>query len=279
MSTKQTIYDLLQKQGLFLSQDILRDVRERLINVELKINALRGEPAAQLNTREYAGHPDQAFGRFTYSQHGEDMILVNVFELLGIPRPSYLDVGAHHPFNISNTALLNLRGSTGINVEANPNLIAAFMTQRPEDKNLNCGVGPASGSLDFYFIDDWSGRNTFDKLQAEAFVRQYPAFMIRQVQKIDVITLDQVIAEHAYGVWPDFFSIDVEGWDYAIIEASNMRSGKGPKVVCVEVVTAGNSDTTADLSSLLRSRGYHAYARTTGNVIFLDDASHRHLLA
>src|SRR5215831_18702667 len=97
----------------------------------------------------YTGHPDQAFGHTTYSQCGEDLLVANIFTLIGIPTPSYLDVGAHHPLHVSNTALLYARGSRGINVEANPELIPAFHTLRPGDVTVNVGVGPQRGRLNF----------------------------------------------------------------------------------------------------------------------------------
>jgi FkbM family methyltransferase len=259
-------------QGLGPTSELLGEIRARLINVELKINALREGSADR-----FSGHPDQAFGHLSYAQHGEDMIVVNIFHLIGIGTPTFLDVGAHHPINISNTALLSQRGSKGINIEANPNLIQEFKRLRPNDINLNCGVGPRPGHLEFYYIDDWSGRNTFDKAQAEAFVGQHPEFRIRKVEKIEVKTLDQIIAEFAQGRWPDFLTIDVEGWDFAVMEASGMRCGNGPKVVCVEVVTAGSSDSSQDVTSLLRERGYRPYARTIGNVIFIDTEIERRL--
>lgn len=270
--------------------ELLSDIRLRLINVELKINTLIKAPNAgppnpglpnpglpNPGPAEFSGHRDQPFGHLSYAQHGEDMIVVNIFHLIGIRAPSFIDVGAHHPINISNTALLSKRGSRGINVEANPNLLQAFKQLRPNDINLNCGVGARPGHLDFYYIDDWSGRNTFDKEQAEAFVRQNPGFKIHKVDRIEVKTLDQIISQYAGGRWPDFLSIDIEGWDYAAIEGSSMRSGKGPKVICVEAVTAGSSDSSRDMASLLGARGYKAYARTHGNVIFIDVETDRKL--
>lgn len=71
--------------------------------------------------------PDEAkFAKPSFSQCGEDLILRHLFDQLGIARPTYLDVGAHHPQMLSNTALFSATGSTGINVEPDPELFAAF---------------------------------------------------------------------------------------------------------------------------------------------------------
>lgn len=243
---------------------LLAEVRARLINIETKTNAILG----RLDAGSAEGHPDQGFGGRTYAQFGEDLILLNLFQMLGISRPSYLDIGAHHPFVISNTALLYERGSRGINVEANPNLIEAFRQHRGDDINLNIGIGPERGTLDFFFIDDWSGRNTFRREVAEAFVRDHPQFRISQVRPIPVITVNDVIAEHAGGRFPDLLSLDVEGMDLAIVRSAEFGDG-GPVVICVECDWSTAPGGAHDMISLLAERGYRLGFRTMANMIFV----------
>ena len=218
--------------------------------------------------RGYAGHPDQGFGGSTYAQFGEDLIVANIFRLLGTKTPSYLDVGAHHPVTSSNTALLYLRGSRGIDVEANPHLIEAFRQHRPDDIVLNVGVAPQPGTLDFYFIDDWSGRNTFRREVAEDFIRENPSFRIQKVQPIPVLTLNQIVDRYAGGRFPDFLSIDVEGLDYDILAGARF-SADTPVAICVEAVSGADSDDGARLTALLQSRGYELFGRTVSNLVFV----------
>jgi hypothetical protein len=45
------------------------------------------------------------FSKVSYSQSGEDLIVRVYFDILGITNPTYIDIGAHHPYFISNTAL------------------------------------------------------------------------------------------------------------------------------------------------------------------------------
>jgi len=213
-------------------------------------------------------HPDQVFGNTTYAQFGEDIFFLNLFGLLGVSCPTYLDVGAHHPHNISNTALLYERGSRGINVEANPHLIGAFRRHRRGDINLNVGVGPERGNLDFYFIDDWSGRNTFDREAAEGFVRESPAFRIRKVETLPVVTLQDIVDEHAHGRFPHLLTIDAEGLDAAILKNTSFEASR-PLVVCVEALAGGDDDSSAELMELLGNKGYVLYVRTVGNLIFV----------
>ena len=216
----------------------------------------------------YKDHPDQPFGAVSYAQFGEDLLLLNLFSALGIDRPSYLDVGAHHPVNCSNTALLYSRGSRGVCIEANPNLVPAFAEMRPADLTLNIGCSAQAGTLDFYMIDHASGRNTFDRGTAEAFVAAHPQFSIREVRQIPVLPLDEIVARHCGGRWPDFLSLDVEGLDFAVLEASRLTSAEGPKVICVEALAGNDTDSTSAIQRLLAARGFVPAARTVANIIF-----------
>ncbi len=216
----------------------------------------------------FHGHPDQPFGATTYAQFGEDMIILNAFALRGIAKPSYLDIGAHHPVNCSNTALLYARGSRGVCVEANPNLVPAFAQMRPHDLTLCLGAGPARDELEFFMIDDYSGRNSFHRATAEAFVQAHPQFKIREIRKIPVLPLDDIVQLHCGGIWPDFLSLDAEGLDHAILAASAFSAQNGPKLICVETVSGDDASREDDIATLLRARGYAPEGRTVANVIW-----------
>lgn len=249
---------------------IRRAVREGLAAAARPTNkpAPDAAPARGLGPWNYSGHPDQPFGAVSYAQFGEDLLLLNLFSALGVERPSYLDVGAHHPVNCSNTALLYARGSRGVCVEANPNLVPAFAELRPEDLTLNVGCGTAVGTLDFYMIDQASGRNTFDRATAEAFVAAHPQFSIREIRQIPVLPLDEIVVRHCGRRWPDFLSLDVEGLDFAVLEASRLTDAEGPRVICVEAVAGNDTDSSSSIERLLAARGFVPAARTVANIIF-----------
>lgn len=214
-------------------------------------------------------HPDQWFGGRTYSQHGEDLVFQCLFQALGIARPSYLDIGAHHPFHISNTALMYERGSRGVNVEANPVLLQAFLEHRPEDINLHLAVAPEPGRQVLYMIDERSGRNTLRRDVAEAFVAQDPRHGIRGTREVEAVTLDTLVARHCGGRYPDLLTLDVEGLDFAILRSADFGD-TGPKVICVETAhTCG--DDAQDIDALLRGRGYFRAFRAVCNAVYVDE--------
>jgi len=212
-------------------------------------------------------HPDQWYGCKTYSQHGEDLVFLNIFRLIGVKKISWLDIGAHHPTRISNTALLYENGHRGINVEANPNLIEAFMTDRPEDINLQVGVGDEPGFMNFYLIDKYSGRNSFSKHSAVEFVRAHPEFKITEILKIPVVTVRDILKQCGRDTFTDLLSLDVEGLDEKIILSLDLKED-GPKIICVEDNDRPGS-TSSPLREHLAAQGYFPYYRAGVNILFV----------
>jgi FkbM family methyltransferase len=218
-------------------------------------------------------HPDQRFGGNTYAQHGDDIVIRCVFDSLGIDNPSYLDIGAHHPTNISNTRLFYDTGSRGINVEANPHLFQQFMVDRPDDVNLSFGVGVESGFLNFYMVDEYSGRNSFDYETVATFIADYPAFSITQVKELPVMTVAQILSNRTI---PDFLTIDVEGLDYDILKSIDFK--RYPfKLICVEVGGSDKINYADAVSLLLEDNGYFSLIRCGANLIFVAK-QYEHLL-
>jgi len=212
-------------------------------------------------------HPDQWYGCKSYSQYGEDLVFLNIFKLIGIKKISWLDIGAHHPFNISNTALLYEQGHRGINVEANPFLIPEFKIHRPEDTNLQVGVSDKPGFMDFYFIDQYSGRNSFSNHSVITFVKENPQFKITQTIKIPVITVTDVLEQCSITKFPDLLSLDVEGLDEKIILTLDLKEN-GPAIICVED-NDRRENTASPLRQHLAAQGYFPYYRAGVNILFV----------
>jgi hypothetical protein len=64
------------------------------------------------------GNEGEDYQGITFSQEGEDILIP--FFLKNEERGIYVDVGAHHPFRFSNTALLYSQGWHGINIDPLP---------------------------------------------------------------------------------------------------------------------------------------------------------------
>jgi FkbM family methyltransferase len=243
---------------------ILTEVKLRLINTENKVNTLLG--ALQ---NEFRGHADQRYGHLTYSQHGEDLVFVALMERLGIEQPTYVDIGANHPVNCNNTWLLHQRGARGINIDASPDVIAIFDKMRPDDKNINIGVGAHSGDMTFYRLDATSGRNSFSRETMDRYLAEYPHERISDEISVAVLTLDDIIERYCNNQYPDFLSIDAEGLDYEILEQA--RFSTKPKVLCVETLSAAG-DIGSQFDSLLTKKGFRKCINMFANAIYIDDS-------
>jgi FkbM family methyltransferase len=238
------------------------EIRQRCANIEDKISQLSPPPG------EYRGSPHQRYGHISYSQHGEDMVFIALFERLGIASPSFLDIGANHPVELSNTALLRSRcGSRGVNIDASPEVIEIFKRERPDDINVNVGVAGKPGVLPFYRFDPTSGLNTFSKSGFDRLKGYDPhcGTLLAEIM-VPVITLDQVIDKYCGGKCPDLLSIDAENLDYEILEAATFRSR--PKVLCVETITTLNNEAAMD--ELIRSKGFRKCVQMFANAVYVE---------
>lgn len=206
----------------------------------------------------------------SYAQCGEDIIIKNIFDASKIANPTYVDIGAHHPFYLSNTALFYRSGSRGINIEPDPKLFAAFEKFRKHDTNLNIGISSKEGNLIFYVMDPPT-LNTFSKSEARKYVGM--GHQIIEEREIPVRTLDDVISENLNDSPPDIIFIDVEGMDYEILKSFNFMKSS-PLVVCVETISYTTDDTGKKdkrIIDYMIKNGYSVYADTHINTIFVKE--------
>jgi len=159
------------------------------------------------------------------------------------------------------------RGARGINIDADPEAIALFNQNRPDDCNVNIGVASAPGTLKFSRLDAISPVNTFSEATLKALLADKPWLRIMDQLDIPVLTIDQVVDAYCDGRYPDLVSIDAEGLDYDIIAAAAFRTR--PKILCVETTSpAGNSET--EMNELLKSKGFRKYVQMHANAIYID---------
>lgn len=218
---------------------------------------------------KYLTNPSVEFSKKSYSQCGEDLIVKFIFDTIGIPKPSFLDIGAHHPYHLSNTALLYENGSTGINIEPDPTLFQEFLRKREKDVNLNIGIAQEDGEQDFYIINAPT-LNTFSKIEAEGYASEGNYF-IKDIKKIRVLRVSSILTKYSSDRFPQFLSLDAEGVDETVLRSIDY-STYFPIVICVETIgfsTKGMGVKNVKIIDFLLSRGYLLYADTYINSIFI----------
>lgn len=213
----------------------------------------------------YQGHSSQNWGPTTYAQHGDDLMILNLFSLLNITHPSYLDLGAHHPFDISNTALLYERGCRGVNIEANALLLEAFNVHRPEDINICVGVGPRQGTFPFFMYHQEHGMNTFSETEI-----QTTGYRVNEVRPMPVLTVNQIVHDFCPGgTFPHFLNCDLEGLDFDVLKSADFTESS-PYIICVEV----RKHATSLFEEMMNSKCYDLVCRMSENLIFIKISLH-----
>lgn len=204
----------------------------------------------------------------SYAQSGEDMIAGFLFRaILGIPRPTYLDIGAHHPTHLSNTYHLYRTGCRGVCVEPDPVLAAGIARARPRDVVLDVGVGvDGRDAADLHVFDD-RGFNTFSAEVSGQMVGR-DGQRVREVIRVKLVPVNDILARH-FDPWPNFVSIDTEGLDLEILRAIDFRRFR-PEVFCVETLTSTTWLKIPEVGQFMASVGYEVYADTNLNTLFVE---------
>jgi FkbM family methyltransferase len=166
----------------------------------------------------------------SFSQFGEDLALLN---LIGHKTGRYLDIGAHHPSRYSNTRLLYDRGWSGINVDANPELIDAFKRLRPRDVNLWACVG-SRPSYTFTIFKE-PAVSTFNQEWKKKFLAS--GWSVHKEIKVQGTTLRTLLDTYSPEGALDLLLIDAEGADHEILESADFSTlpiERHPHVILVE---------------------------------------------
>lgn len=216
--------------------------------------------------------------QFRYSQFGEDLIIHHYFSQKGVLTPSYLDIGGNEPRYISNTYWFYERGSKGVLVEPNPFLVKKNKRVRPNDTVIAAGVGiDSKKEADYYMFDNKAnGLNTFSEKEAkhwaEVGMQGSGKFPIKQVIKVPLITVGEIIEKYFANRAPDFLSLDVEGLDLDILKSIPWNRFR-PELICVESLSYDDSQKgykNREIIEFLLGCGYELYADTRVNSIFVD---------
>ncbi len=230
--------------------------RQKQQEKDLGYNTYQKEILPKLNTQPllFLKSPNLK----VYGQGAEDLLLRAYIKSPESFTGFYIDIGAYHPVQASNTKYFYDAGWRGINIDANPESAAIFKQMRPRDINLNIGVSDENGSLDYYYFGPKHSINTFNKSQAEAFSAHFN-LAVKEVIKMPVRHINEVLIEHVPANTPiDFMSIDVEGMEGKILSAIDFKSFH-PKFLLVEDISLEGEGLDFETWKKLQSSWQHQF--------------------
>jgi FkbM family methyltransferase len=203
-------------------------------------------------------------GSRTYSQFGEDAVLG---ALLSDSTGFYVDVGAGHPTQGSNTFALYRRGWRGVLVEPLAANVTASRVLRRGDRVVQALCGDRNGSIPFYEFDAWQLSTTSPEVvQRLASEGHFPVTMT-EVSMVRLRDLGLAADPDS----PSLLSIDVEGAEVAVLDGNDWNVFL-PAVVCLEQWESPLEGASI-LSDKMVSLGYLLYNFVGNSGIWLHASS------
>src|ERR1700736_6249747 len=132
--------------------------------------------------------------KHSYAQAGEDLIVDFIAKAMQIDNMTYLDIGAHHPVQFSNTYLFYKRGHRGVLIEPDPDLNATIKRVRPQDICIDAGVGLRAVTASKFFVMSTRTLNTFSEIEAKRY-EAMGTHRIERILDIPMITLGEILAD------------------------------------------------------------------------------------
>lgn len=202
-----------------------------------------------------------------WSWEGEDILAAKIaHDVLGLTTGFYVDVGAHHPFDLSNTQHLYEIGWRGINIDATPGSKAVFDEHRPEDVNVECAIGEDGRLATFYTFEN----GTLNGFITPAMVRKHEARGEKSTGSIELPqrSIRSVLNEHNVEK-VDLLNIDVEGSEDRIL--AEWPGELLPSMIVSEVLGPWSVRDTLEqpLVQQIEAMGYVLFSRLHFSCIFL----------
>jgi len=201
---------------------------------------------ARLSLREAGvAHDDWKRLRFSYAQFGEDMIAE---ALLPEQDGFYVEVGAFHPVQFSNTYLFYRKGWRGIAIDPNQRFAEAFHRRRPGDITVQCAVDETEGMAAFDIMSELGELDCLHSTNKSSSAEK----PLRSIQ-VQCRRLGSILDEHLpKGRQIDFLSVDCEHHDLQVLRSNDWTKYR-PRVIAVE---DWESEATSVICRFLAERNY-----------------------
>ena len=166
-----------------------------------------------------------------YSQTGEDIIIGNYYD--GIDKGYYIDAGCHDPIRLSNTFKLYTKGWTGINIDADSEIIKKANRIRKKDINICAAVSDSIKTVTFYKSATTPNVSTINPTTKEEWSQRWE-FDEKDQVVMTTTTLTHILDEYLpAGQKIDLLNVDVEGQDTEVLKGLNFQKYR-PRLIVTE---------------------------------------------
>ncbi|GHV42905.1 hypothetical protein AGMMS49546_23020 [Spirochaetia bacterium] len=150
-----------------------------------------------------------------------------------------------------------------------PNSMRQFKKVRSRDINIEAGVSDKNGELDYYSFEEPT-LNSFDKAISEERIKK--GLKLKEIIRVPVFTINDLLGKYMpHGQPIDFITIDVEGYEYCILQSLDYAKF-APKYFLIEELDYKTVDLleydASPIYCLLKKQGYAVVAKTQRTVIF-----------
>ena len=206
------------------------------------------------------------FAKRSYSEKGEDILVLSYFDRINLKRGVYCDIGCFHPVWMSNTHLLDRKGWTGFAIDIDDFKLKTMSFFR--GGRVKCILGAVCGTATqgqratvYKFRKGWSEIDTLDRKTAEKY-RQDGRGNFSE-SDVDLLDVNQLLSQMPH---INFLNIDVEGVDKQIVMAMDLSRFKPELILFEDNETWGGDRAVIEKFS---SAGYAKLFVSGGSVAYV----------
>ncbi|WP_243370863.1 FkbM family methyltransferase [Geotalea sp. SG265] len=206
--------------------------------------------------------PDQQQHTY-YSQHGEDVILDQLFNRQ--KNGFFVEVGCIDGRRFSNTLCFEERGWSGLCIEAHADYIDLLRQNRPKSIICHCAAAEGDENDAIFYSNSRGSLSTLDCSKETFFKDKYGKWFTGfEKQKVQKRRLDSLFKEYSINKI-DLLSLDIEGYEIEALKGIDFNLYR-PKVLVIEAETK-EAETT--IESIMVSHNYHKFYKLHQNLFFI----------